>query len=661
MSSTQQLLLAEGGGGAAPNYIEDVFSTYLYTGTSTADNKITNNIDLATKGGMVWLKSRTGATNNYLTTNATTTSSGGGTTWLYSNTTDALLGATGTGVCNFFTDGFDINPTGTGVNDSSNNYASWTFRKQPKFFDVVTYTGNGTAGRTVAHSLGSAPGCIIVKCTTAAYNWPVYHRSVTSNGAVQLNNTAPSSSFYGPVYFGDDTNVIAPTSTVFTVGSDVNTNQNGQTYVAYVFAHDAGGFGLTGTDNVISCNSFTTDANGIASVTLGYEAQFLMAKRSTDTGDWNMFDNMRGMPVSADQRVLLANSSDAESGSYRIALNATGFTTDQFSANSTYIYIAIRRGPMKVPTDATKVFIPLVVNNDTGTTNTTNFPVDLQIFKDNRAGNGSNNVFDRLRGVTTTPDVVLQPQLFTNSTAAESTASATRYWNNTGFQTGSGIAFSNLAVWNFKRAPSFFDEVCYTGTGTVGQTFTHNLNVAPELMIIKRRNGVSDWCVYSSNLGATTALFLDADYASLGSPYGSYYWNLTAPTSNVFTVDGTGGNTYVNGSGQTYVCYLFATCAGVSKVGSYTGTGTLTTINCGFTGGARFVLIKRTDTTGDWYVWDTARGMVSGTDPSLRLNVNTTEVNADSIYTITTGFQLLASPARDVNTNGGSYIYLAIA
>jgi hypothetical protein len=108
------------------------------------------------------------------------------------------------------------------------------------------------------------------------------------------------------------------------------------------------------------------------------------------------------------------------------------------------------------------------------------------------------------------------------------------------------------------------------------------------------------------------------------------------------------------------VAYLFATLAGVSKVGNYTGTGATQTINCGFTGGARFVLIKRTDNPGAWYVWDSARGMVSGTDPSLRLNSTAAEVNANSVYTITTGFQIVTT-VDDINTAGGEYIFFAIA
>jgi hypothetical protein len=125
----------------------------------------------------------------------------------------------------------------------------------------------------------------------------------------------------------------------------------------------------------------------------------------------------------------------------------------------------------------------------------------------------------------------------------------------------------------------------------------------------------------------------------------------------VFSV---GDSPQTNDSAQTFVAYLFATCAGVSKVGGYTGTGATQTINCGFAAGARFVLIKRTDSTGDWYVWDTARGMVSGTDPSILLNTTAAEVNANSVFTITTGFQIV-STAAGINASGGTYIFLAIA
>jgi hypothetical protein len=206
--------------------------------------------------------------------------------------------------------------------------------------------------------------------------------------------------------------------------------------------------------------------------------------------------------------------------------------------------------------------------------------------------------------------------------------------------------------WGFRRAPSFFDEVCYVGNSTAGHTESHNLGISPELIITKCRNTTSNWTVVSNYVNSyADYLYLNSVNASTGSP-GAY-----SVTSTTFTMfNGSQNNT----SGNTYVAYLFATCAGVSKVGSYTGTGATQTIACGFTGGARFVLVKRTDSTGDWYVWDTARGMVSGTDPSLLLNSTAAEVNANSIYTIATGFQIV-STAAGINASGGTYLFLAIA
>ena len=110
------------------------------------------------------------------------------------------------------------------------------------------------------------------------------------------------------------------------------------------------------------------------------------------------------------------------------------------------------------------------------------------------------------------------------------------------------------------------------------------------------------------------------------------------------------------------VAYLFASCPGVSKVGSYTGNGSSQTINCAFTTGARFVLIKRTDSTGDWYVWDSARGIVAGNDPYVRLNLADVEVTTnDSVDTDNTGFIVNQVAASNVNVNAATYIFLAIA
>jgi hypothetical protein len=657
MSAHDIIMGAAGAAGGAVNYIEDVFSTYLYTGNGSTQT-ITNGIDLSTKGGLVWIKSRSSGVEYH---NLFDTARGAANV-LFSNTTDASASSP-TRLSSFNTTGFTVG-SNAATNASSATLASWSFRKQPKFFDVVTYTGNGSDPRNIAHSLGSVPGCIIIKCTsTGATDWFVYHRSLGNTQSLNLNQTGAAET--GTAIWGSTT----PTSTVFTVGN-INANTNGRTYVAYLFAHDAGGFGLTGTDNVISCGSYT--GNGSSSgptITLGYEPQWLMVKKTSNAtnSNWFIVDNMRGFTADGSDTTLYPNLSNAE-GLFNpaIAPTATGFqilnTGSTYNeSGSTYIYIAIRRGPMKVPTDATKVFAPAYYASGlaTGTKSTTNFPVDLQMVRYTPGTSVVNSSFaDRLRGVSSN-STASGPYLVTSSTAAETTNSSLG-WDNTGFLRSPNFGAADPAVYHsFQRAPGFFDEVCYTGTGT-NTTQAHNLGVAPELMILRQRGGSgSSWYVYAKTLGPTNTatLFLEANYYAGQFFYTTNPLNNTNPTSSVFTLS---SGVDLNNSGQTYVAYLFATCAGVSKVGSYTGNGSSQTINCGFTAGARFVLIKRTDSTGDWYVWDTARGMVAGTDPYLLLDSTAAEVNANYIYTTTGGFQIVTTTAA-INASGGSYIYLAIA
>jgi len=624
---------------SAPVYIEDVFSTYLYTGNSSTQT-ITNGIDLSTKGGLVWMKSRTFALDHQLYDTARGTGK-----LLYSNLTNAEA-TVGTGLTAFTTSGFTIGSS-SGINDSSSTYASWTFRKQPKFFDVVTYTGNG-ANRTISHNLGATPGCIIVKRTDTTGGWVTYHRSTGNTGVLFLNTTAAFDA--DPSYW----NNTSPTSTNFSVGTFTGVNANAGTYVAYLFAHDAGGFGATGTDNVISCGSYT--GNGSATgptITLGYEPQWVLIKQATNASTrWTITDNMRGFPVtSSGQQILQPNLNNAEIGVMYIQPTSTGFkvvdTDNDVNFNgSSYIYVAIRRGPMKTPTVGTSVFAANYGSDVT--TYTTNFPLDSAWDTQLPAGSATSGTYigARLLGGNS---------LVTTSTAAENTTvPPSSFWqSNTSYRWNT---FGNeCATYAFRRAPGFFDVVCYTGNGTSGRTVTHNLTVAPELIIARQRTG-GDWYVYSSGTGATKYLVLNSTAAAATD---SSLWNNTSPTSSVFTL---GNATGVNRTATDFVAYLFATVAGVSKVGSYTGTGTTKQIDCGFTGGARFVLIKRTDSTGDWYVWDTARGIVAGNDPYYRLNTTGSEVtNTDYVDTYSAGFELSSTAPAALNANGGTFIFLAIA
>jgi hypothetical protein len=619
-------------------FVEDVFSTWLYTGTGSAQT-ITNGIDLSGKGGMVWSKARTQV---YSEGNCIAdTLRGAGNDQFTSTNYGYDTGS----ITSFNSNGFSLSG-GIWRNSSGQNYASWTFREAPKFFDVVTYTGTG-ANRTIAHSLGVAPGCILVKRTDTTGDWQVYHRSNANTQYMVLNATAAVAT--GATRWNSTT----PTATEFTVGTDATVNASGGTYVAYLFAHD------TTSDGIIQCGSYTGTGAVGNSVTLGWEPQWLMVKNASGLASWNLFDNMRGLPVGSSDAILAANTSAAESSVEYVSPTATGFqimaTSDpQVNANgSTYIYIAIRRGPMKTPTSGTSVFAP-VARTGTGANATisTGFVTDFVISKGRSGDYAANSPYetDRLRGSTNTLNV--------SSTGSEfSTNHITSFASNTGFTAGnfSDTNGTNTTYidWCFRRAPGFFDEVCYTGNGASPQTLNHNLGVTPELMIVKQRNTSSPWTVYAASQGLNTGYLNRGD---LGFDNNSN-WG-AVPTSTTFSVQGSSQNA----SGGTFVAYLFASCPGVSKCGTYTGNGSSQTINCGFAAGARFVMIKRTDSTGDWYVWDTARGIVSGNDPHLSLNTTAAEVTTDdTIDTDSSGFVVNQVAATNVNVNAATYIYMAVA
>ncbi len=667
MSGWKKLAAASAAGGGALN-VEDVFSTYLYTGNS-ASQPINNGVDLAGEGGMVWLKARTAAYNNIIVDSERGSSNGTAFNPLFTNLTNAENTAAGYGVTSFDDDGFTLGPSSQqpisnqgGASYADINYASWTFRKAPKFFDVVTYTGNGSA-RTISHSLNTTPGLIICKPTSGTGQWAVWHRSNGNNKVLYLNLT----------YSNSTTNTVwnntAPTSTVFSVGASAATNETGVSYVAYLFAHNDGDgeFGADGDQDIIKCGTYTGSSSD-QFIDLGFEPQWLMVKSSSLTQDWVMFDTMRGITDTSSER-LVANSTGAGATStgFPIPISANGFSIDASHASSalnysgqTYIYMAIRRGT-KVPESGDEVFD---VRTYTGSSDFSSFSGLSTNYVDAtanfiRSGYGAGTlIWSRLAGSNS---------LKTWSTAAEGDTTDTVQWDFTdnkltitGGSTGSGG--STYVNYFWKRAPGFFDVVAYTGNGTGGRTISHNLGVAPEMMWVKKRSGgtARPWYVYHKgnlnqgagngaaygfNLLNTTDAYTDATYA----------WNDTEPSSSSFAL----GNIGTNDSGNTYIAYLFATASGVSKVGSYTGNGSSQTIDCGFTSGARFILVKRTDSTGDWYVWDTERGIVAGNDPYLELNTSDPEVtNRDWVDPDNSGFIVNSTT---INASSASYIFYAIA
>jgi len=629
-------------------FVDALFSVDLWDGSGSS-RSITNGINLSDSGGLVWYKGRDTGSQGGAQRHSLYDTERGVTKRLKSNENHAES-TEGTGLTAFNTTGFTIGGDAE-TNQSNYDYVSWTFREQPKFFDIVKYEGTGS-DRTVAHSLGTTVGMIIIKNLDQTDNWAVYHREAYDQNAgadyvYHLNTTS------GRTNSSDYFNDTPPTSSVFTVGTDHTVNADGENYVAYLFAHnnDDGGFGVAGDQDIIKCGSYTGGGNTNVAVALGFEPQWLLIKGGAND-NWLMVDNMRGINAGtiADPH-LLSNTNDVETNENRLEVNPTGFTTtqnhDDVNGNGdTYIYVAIRRGGMQTPTAASDVF------SATGWTgnNTANRFIDNSILTDmvwtkGRSAATGSAILDRLRGQGN----ILQSE--GSGGEFEDDGVVTGLDFNTGFeiQTHSSINDNNATYIShaWARARGYFDIVAYTGTGSA-ITVTHNLGVAPEMVWVKARSYSANWTV-STGFGSS---LLQGELNTTNA-FNSTNGYVNSVNSTTFT---TGGSGAVILNNESLIAYLFATVANVSKVGSFTQSGA-TNVACGFTGSTpALIILKRTDATGNWYAFDSTRGIVAGNDKSLYMNTAGAEItNADMVDPYSGGFATTSS------LTNGDYLFYAIA
>jgi hypothetical protein len=337
-------------GATATTQAEKYIDVSLYSGTSASGNNITDGLSLSS-GGLLWIKNRNNTGNHALVDSVR-----GIDKRLISDSTNAE--STNTSVTSFNSNGFTVNgndgsfnlsgrtyvawqwlANGTGVSNTAGSITSTVSANTSAGFSVVTYTGTG-ANATVGHGLGVAPSMIIFKNrTTSARNWICYHASIGATVFLELNTTAAQNS--------DSTqfNNTAPTSTVFSVGSSTNTNQNTNGQVAYCFSEVAGysKFGSY-TGNGGSDGPF---------VYTGFKPRFIMVKGYSSAGNaWEMIDTARS-PYNAVNALLRANSDGSEqtSGPYPDILSngfkarsANGYFND---SGVSYIYMAFAENPFK--------------------------------------------------------------------------------------------------------------------------------------------------------------------------------------------------------------------------------------------------------------------------------------------------------------------------
>jgi hypothetical protein len=311
------------------------------------------------------------------------------------------------------------------------------------------------------------------------------------------------------------------------------------------------------------------------------------------------------------------------------------------------------------------------------------FSPDFLWFK-NRSGANSHALFDAVRGRAVGS--------YSDSTSAEVTSSAGNdlaSFDAAGFTVGPVQSFGSpnanggsIVAWAWDAGSSAaasnnsgtitstvkantsagFSIATYTGTGA-NATVGHGLGVAPSMVIVKSRNAANDWAVYhaaNTAAPATDYLLLNSTAATADD---NTYWNDTAPTSTVFSI---GTNADVNTNTTTYVAYCFASVAGYSAFGSYTGNGSADgpMLWLGFS--PRWVVIKQTNTTGNWTIWDLARNPYNVMGKQLYPNESVAEADAGTnpsfgiLDFVSNGIKIRGSHSS-FNTNGGTYIYAAFA
>ena len=331
------------------------FQTALYTGDGNAQT-ITNDGNSDLQPDWVWIAMRSHADNKIWYDSVR-----GVTKRLVSNLSSAEATVSDM-VTAFNSDGFSVG-TNSNVTGDGKTFVGWQWKAGTSFtndasstgigtidstgsvntdagFSIVSYSGNSTAGATIAHGLGATPKMMIVRKRNSAENWLVYHASTGNTGATLLNGTN--------AFFQDNMwNSTSPTSSVFTVHGDDGANGSGGNYIAYCFSEKKG---------YSKFGSYTGNGNADGTfVYTGFKVGWLMIKKTSGTSNWTIWDSVRqsneiNKPLWGD-----LNSAEAAQSTVKLDLLSNGFKirgngSNVGSSGGSYIYMAFASNPLVTST-----------------------------------------------------------------------------------------------------------------------------------------------------------------------------------------------------------------------------------------------------------------------------------------------------------------------
>ncbi len=664
-------------------YIEDVFTQTAWEGNGT-NHTVTNGFDYTTDGSMIILKCMNA---NHTACIATTEEKNG------DGSSKILQPENGNGWRN---ESGSITLTSTGItfgdggslwNDSGKTYTAQTFKRSPGFFDMVEFSGNSTS-RSISHNLGTVPGMIWLKRTSGAGDvgdfW-VYHKDVTTTSGdyLSLRNTNYKTNSGESLW-----DISGMTATTFGLGTDAKTNGTGNDYIAFLFSDGSDESWGEGADEaIIKCSTYTgngsTSKDSPKDAGVGWEVSYLVNKAySSSSGyvGWSVLDSISGYGGwdSNQNRYYEFNSTGASqqnnSFGYNSFIGPQMWETNVNVSGTGYLYLAVRRMGQKPVKLLTHVFATVKSFASVTTVPPGSFRTPAVMYENNRAPD-----FVFAKRYNSTPDWFTSSRM--NNGQRWPMNKDDQRTNDNDF-----IFTSHRSVWTdrdstthisriFTRAHGWFDHVEFKGEpNTI--TVDHGLGVVPDMIWIR---GAANMMVASTSIDSGGTSWTSCLNCGVRDGSGNmnksnydaqgYGWNAsTDPTATTITLAGSSNaNTYKwsNGINSTIrnQMFLFKMIPGQSKIGRYDGSGSsVKSIDCGFSNGIRFVIVKRCNGGGggesDWWTTDSELGITSNDSFMGRMNRENTFSTENRIRGgYSAGFRV----GGDLNYSGSSWWYFAIA
>ena len=647
------------------NTLAGSFKTIEYTG-----NQSTLSISgVGFKSDLIWLKETSGTDRHVLIDTIR-----GEDSQISTNSADAAT-TFGSNFESFDTDGFTLGDA-TETNGNGETYAAWCWKAGNEWqlntdgainstinantgngFSIVRYHGTGST-TTVGHGLGAVPEWIIVKNLSNNHSgnahWAVYHKGIGETKVIYLNRTnavGTSNAFW---------NDTAPTSTVFSIGTDNDVNVDGEDFIAYCW---------DSVSNFSSIGSYTGNGSAGQTITTGFKPDWVLIKSTVGTANWHLYDTVRNRGLN---QFVQPNNTDAqeehigntnphlEMTSTGFSITADGVTQGNNTNGNLYIYAAFAMNPTLNTTLANSFKTVTYTGTGSATSITSlGFKPDLIWIKDR--GRTREHIWsDSVRGANR--------EISSNTSDAEEKDRGVSTFDTDGFSfldgnTNYNDSGESYVAWCWKAGNNYvsnidgsipsivnantangFSIVKWTGTGAIN-TVGHGLSAAPEMILIKDLDSTSDWQVYAEPIGNGNKLSLNSSAAASSTTR----FDSTSPTSTVFTLRDIG----LEGG---LIAYCFHSVSGYSKIGSYTGTGSSNSITgLGFQ--PDFVIIKNTDSARGWQMFDSVRGVnqvlfanSDSDESSEAAGTSLSSFDSDG-FTVGTG--------NGVNENGDTFIYMA--